>query len=87
MRARIWAATVSICYATGCVNGSLMTDKPGEATLEYKHDFEHLCATRGVKVKAHHADNGRFAERSFINDMKRCFQRINFCDVSAHHQN
>ena len=75
-RARIWAATVFICYVTGFVHVGLMTDQSGEATLECKHDFEHMCATRGVKVKAYHADNGRFAERSFINDLKRCFQRI-----------
>ena len=47
-----------------------MTDQSDKATLESKHDFEHLCATRGVKVKVYHADNGRFAERSFINDVK-----------------
>ena len=64
-----------------------MTDQSGKATLECKHDFEHLCVTRGVKVKAYHADNERFAERSFINDEKHCFQRITFCVVGAHHSN
>ena len=76
-----------ICYVTGFVHVGLMTDQSGEATLECKYDFEHMCATRGVKVKAHHADNGIFAERSFINDVKCCFQRITFCGVGAHHQN
>ena len=86
-RARIWAATVFVDYATGLLHVELMTDQSGEATLECKHNFEHMCGTRGVTVKAYHADNGRFAERSFVNDIKRCFQRITFCGVGAHHQN
>ena len=64
-----------------------MTDQSVEATLERKHDFEHLCATRGIKVKAYHADNVRCTECSFVNDVKRCFQRITFYGVGAHHQN
>ena len=70
-RARIWAATVFISYATGFSNVGLMTDQFGEATLEGKHEFEHRCATRGIKVKVYHADNVGFAECSFINDVKR----------------
>ena len=65
----------------------LMSDQSGDATLQSKHDFEHICATRGVKVKAYHADNGRFAERSFLDDCKKCLQRLTFCGVGAHHQN
>ena len=64
-----------------------MTDQSGELTLQCKHDFEHYAATRDVKVKAYHADNGRFAERSFTDDVKRLFQRITFYGVGAHHQN
>ena len=86
-RARIWAATVFIDYVPGCVHVGLMPDQSGDTTLQAKHDFEHLCATKGVKVKAYHAGNGRFAERSFVDDVQRCFQRITFCAVGAHHQN
>ena len=86
-RVRIWAATVFICYAAGFVHVGLMTDQSGNATLECKHEFEHRCATRGVKVEAYHADNGIFEERSFINDVKHCFQQIAVCGVGAHHQN
>ena len=86
-RARIWAATVFVDYVTGYIHVGLMTDQSGEATLQAKHNFEHLSATRGVNIKSYHADNGRFAERSFMDDIKRCLQRITFCGVGAHHQN
>ena len=64
-----------------------MQDQSGDSTLQSKHDFEHLCATQDVKVKHYHADNGRFAERSFTDDVKKSLQRITFCGVGAHHQN
>ena len=86
-QARIWAATVCIDYVTGYVHVALMTDQSGESTLQAKHDYEHLSATRNVKVKHYHADNSRFAERSFTNDFKASTQQITFCGVGAHHQN
>ena len=86
-RARIWAATVYICYVTGYIHVGLMTDQSGESTLQTKRDFEHLAMTRDVNIKHYHADNGRFAERSFTDDVKQSAQRITFCGVGAHHQN
>eukprot|EP00984_Skeletonema_dohrnii_P006299 scaffold2255_cov139-Skeletonema_dohrnii-CCMP3373.AAC.2 len=86
-RARIWAATVFIDYATGFVHVGLQQDQSGDATLQAKSDFEHLCNTRDVKVKQYHADNGRFAEHSFTDDVKKNGQRITYCAVGAHHQN
>ena len=82
-RARIWAASVYVDYVTGLIYVGLQTDQSAEATLQTKHDFEHFAATRDVKVKSYHADNGRFAEKSFVDDVKRCFQRITFCGVGA----
>lgn len=86
-RARIWAATVFVDYVTGYIHVGLMTDQSGDQTLQCKHDFEHKCATRGVDVKHYHADNGRFAEKTFLDSIKQCMQRITFCGVGAHHQN
>ena len=82
-RARIWAATIYIDYVTGYVHVGLMQDQSGDSTIQAKHDFEHLCATWDVKVKHYHADNGRFAERSFTDDVKKSLQRITFCGVGA----
>ena len=64
-----------------------MTDQSGESTLQAKHDYEYLAATRNVKVNDYHAANGRFAERSFTNDCKESTKRITFCGIGAHHQN
>ena len=85
--ARIWPATVFIDYATDFIYVGLMSDESGDLTLEAKHNFDHLCATRGIKVRAYHADNGRFAEKTFLSDVKRRLQRITFCGVGTHHQN
>ena len=86
-RARIWAATVFVDYVTGYIHVGLMTDQSGDQTLQCKHDFEHKCATRVVDVKHYHADNGRFAKKTFLDSIKQCMQRITFCGVGAHHQN
>ena len=84
-RARIWAATVCIYYVTGYFYIVLMQDQSGEATLQAKHDFEHLSSMRDVNIKHYHADNGRFSERLFTDDVKSISQRITFCGVRAHH--
>ena len=86
-RARIWAATVFIDYVKGYVHVGMMQYKSGEATLQDKHDFEHLSSTRDVNIKHYHAENGQFFERLFTDDVKSSSQRIIFCGVGAHHQN
>ena len=86
-RARIWSATVFIDYVTGYVHVGLMQYQYGEATLQDKHNFEHLSSTRDVNIKQYHADNGRFSEQLFTDDVKSSSQRITFCGVGAHHQN
>ena len=64
-----------------------MKDQLTKSTLQTKYDFEHLSGMCNVKVQSYHADNGRFAERSFLNDVKGCLQHTTFCGVGAHHQN
>ena len=44
-------------------------------------------ATYGHNVKAYHADNGRFSEKAYVDDVKHKSQRITFCGVGSHHQN
>ena len=86
-RARIWGATVFVDYADSFTYVVLMPDLGGESTLAAKHQFEQACATRGVKVKHYHADNGRFAEPAWKEDCTAQGQRLTFCGVGAHHQN
>ncbi|KAL7447818.1 hypothetical protein ACHAXS_000095, partial [Conticribra weissflogii] len=56
-------------------------------TLEAKHSFKHLSATRGVESKHYHADNGIFTDKLFSEDVKKSMQRLTLCGVGAHHQN
>ena len=70
-RARIWAASIFVDYSSGYIHVGLLGDQSGDSTLKSKHDFEHLAGTRNVDIKAYHADNGRFAEKTFMDDIKR----------------
>ena len=38
-------------------------------------------------MKAYHADNDRFADNLFINDVNKQGQTMTYCGVGAHHQN
>ena len=40
-----------------------------------------------VTVRQYHADNGRFADNVFINDVRQQGQIISYCGVGVHHQN
>ena len=64
-----------------------MTNFSAEATLEANHAYEHLSGSDEVRILRYHANNGRFAKHSFINDIKDKDQRITFCGVGSHHQN
>ena len=64
-----------------------MKDTTAETTLEAKNAYEHLLHTFGRKVLAYHADNGRFAEKVFKQDVHDKAQNISFCGVGSHHQN
>ena len=70
-RARIWACTVFLDYYTGYVFVALMRNLTAESTVAVKKEFEHRYAVRGVKVEHYHADNGIFAEPTWINERKR----------------
>ena len=40
-----------------------------------------------VTVRQYHADNGRFADNVFINDVRQQGQTISYCGIGAQHQN
>jgi hypothetical protein len=54
-------------------------------TLMAKHAFEGYARTMGIKIQHYHADNGRFCENVFMNDVKEQGQHITFCG-NAHFQ-
>jgi len=58
-----------------------------EETIEAKRAFERFSASHGVTIRHYHADNGRFAEKRFVNEVTSSGQTITYCGVSAHFQN
>ena len=58
-----------------------------EDTIKAKAAFEAYSLSHGVKIKHYHADNGRFADRKFLEAVEAENQTISFCAAYAHHQN
>ena len=54
-----------------------------DETIETKHAFKCLAEQHGVLILHYHCDNGRFADKSFVDDIKMAHQRITFCGVGA----
>ena len=64
-----------------------MQDTTGESTIEAKNAYESILQSYGHRVRAYHADNGRYAENMFVQDVKDKGQRLSYCGVGSHHQN
>ena len=84
---RICGATGFFDHYSGYSYSALQTSLDGDQTLVAKLSFESHALTSGVEVKSYRADNGRFAEQSFLDAVKEAHQTIGFCAVGAHHQN
>ena len=56
-------------------------------TLEAKKAFERYAATRGITIRAYHADNGIFKAQEWVKECIRSNQPLTFAGVGAHHQN
>lgn len=86
-RNRYKIATVFVDHFSGIGFIHLQTSTNALETLQAKRAFETFSRTHGVTVKHYHADNGRFAEKIWRNDITNQKQRLTFCGVAAHHQN
>ena len=58
-----------------------------DETVDAKHVFECLAEKHGVRILHYHCDNGRFADKAFVDDVRVAHQTITFCGIGAHHQN
>lgn len=83
--ARVCGATTFLDHYSGMSYSSLQTSLDGQQTLAANQAFETLSDSCGVQVKSYRADNGRFAEKSFLDAVKEAHQTIDFCGVGAHH--
>ncbi len=86
-RAQVWAATIFVDHLSQYCHVHLMCDQSQDSTLEAKKSFERHADTFGVSIKGYHADNGRFSEQKFREEVERCNQQLHLCTVGAHHQN
>lgn len=86
-RQRYRAATVFVDHFSGLSYVHLQKSTNAIETLAAKHAFELYASTHGNRVLHYHADNGRFAENLWKQDILRQGQKLTFCGVSAHHQN
>jgi hypothetical protein len=56
-------------------------------TIQSKIKFEQEASQAGVSVNEYHTDNGVFNAQTFMQEIANKGQGIQFCGVSAHHQN
>jgi len=84
---RYVGATVFADHFSDLTYVHLMKGLSGDETLEAKRAFEQYAEQHGVRIRHYHCDNGRFAEKTFMDDVTACQQTISFCGVGAHHMN
>ena len=53
-------------------------------TVQAKIIFERYSEERGVHIRHYHADNGRFADKGFIDNCQLNNQRLTYCGVNTH---
>jgi hypothetical protein len=86
-RKRYKVATIFVDHFSRLSYVYLQESTTGAETLLAKRAFEAYAASFGVVIKNYHADNGRFAERLFLEHAALKGQSVSLCGVSAHFQN
>ena len=84
---RYKVATIFVDHFSRLSFVHLQESTKGEETLLAKGAFEVYTASFGVKVLKYHADNGRFAERLFLDHAATNGQTALLCGVNTHFQN
>jgi hypothetical protein len=65
----------------------LQSSLSSKESLEAKVAFEAHSRALGVMILNYHADNGRFVDNAWIQDIHKKQQTISYCGVNAHWQN
>jgi hypothetical protein len=86
-RKRYKVATIFVDHFSRLSFVHMQESTKGEETLQAKKAFEAHAASFGTKIHNYHADNGRFAERLFLDHAELHGQRVSLCGVNAHFQN
>jgi hypothetical protein len=86
-KSRYRVATIFVDHYSNLGYVHLQSSTNALETLQAKTELEKFARTNGVSVKHHHADNGRFSDNQWREDVMVKGQRLMFCGVGAHHQN
>ncbi len=81
------AATIFVDHYSSRSYVFLQKSTNAEDALAATISFKRYAERHGVKVQAYQADNGRFAETTFVQALKNAGQTMTFCGVNAHFQN
>jgi hypothetical protein len=84
---RYEVATVFVNHFSDLSYVHLQLSTSADDTLQAKFEFEKYARTHGVTIRQYHADNGRFSDNSWRNDVLSKGQLLKFCGVGPHHQN
>jgi hypothetical protein len=84
---RFRLATIFVDHFSSLSFVHLQQSTTGDETIQAKWAFESFAESCGVTIQQYHADNGRFAEAAWKNDMLEQRQGLTFSGVGAHHQN
>jgi hypothetical protein len=84
---QIWGCTTFVDHISDYIYVHLMKDFITNETLLAKLALKKLCAKADFSVKHYQADNGWFSDNEFLAACNNLNQTIEFCRVSAHHQN
>ncbi|KAG7361859.1 integrase core domain containing protein [Nitzschia inconspicua] len=80
-------ATVFVDHYSDMSYLVLQETDTADETLAAKHSFEAFARTHAIRIQHYHADNGRFAENIWTDDIQKQGQTMSYCGVSAHWQN
>lgn len=84
---RYAGSQVSIDHAADLCHVSHLEDFTAEETIKAKKNYERKAASCGHALRKIRTDNGRFADKAFLEDSYEAGQHVEFCGVGAHHQN
>jgi hypothetical protein len=79
--------TVVVDQFSGLSFVHLQKTSSGEETLDAKMVFKGFACSLNVQIHHYHADNGRFCENLWMNNVRKEGQTISFCGVNVHFQN
>ena len=84
---RYRAATIFLDHYSDLTYVHLQRGFSSEEKVEAKKAFEAYSQTYKFKIRNYHADNGRFADNTLLQEVTQESKTISYCGMKAHFQN